>query len=248
MHSRVHPKYKTKYRVRNSAEYDRTLVQRGDITLWFSPDAEDTWTPGSSGKRGDQRKFSDQAIETALVLRLVFNLPLRQTEGFLRSVLSLMALDLEAHAHLGHGLPDRGLDRRSRFQRDPGGGTGHLRDPGRSGELDPRGALHGSDLEGAGSGYAALGSLYLLGLPALIHLGHAPGAAEVSRSEPLPLPRRELLLRLGIMILFGLGPGPTWAFMERLGVHIGLEVGRIGWILAVGFLCGSGGSLLADSG
>jgi len=100
---------------------------------------------------------------------------------------------------------------------------------------------------GIAAGYAALGSLYLLGLPALIHLGHAPGAAAVSRSEPLPLPRRELLLLLGIMILFGLGPGPTWAFMERLGVHIGLEVGRIGWILAVGFLCGSGGSLLAGA-
>ncbi len=99
MNSRVHPKYKTKYRVSNWAEYDRALVQRGDITLWFSPDAADSWTPGPSGKRGGQRKFSDQAIETALVLRLVFKLPLRQAEGFLRSILSLMALDLEAPGH-----------------------------------------------------------------------------------------------------------------------------------------------------
>ena len=99
MNSRVHPKYKTKYRVSNWAEYDRALVQRGDITLWFSPDAADSWTPGPSGKRGGQRKFSDQAIETALVLRLVFNLPLRQAEGFLRSILSLMALNLEAPDH-----------------------------------------------------------------------------------------------------------------------------------------------------
>ncbi len=99
MNSRVHPKFKTKYRVSNWAEYDRALVQRGDITLWFSPDAADSWTPGPSGKRGGQRKFSDQAIETALMLRLVFNLPLRQAEGFLRSVLSLMALDLEAPDH-----------------------------------------------------------------------------------------------------------------------------------------------------
>ncbi len=99
MKSRVHPKYKTKYRVSNWAEYDRALVQRGDTTLWISPDAADSWTPGPSGKRGGQRKFSDQAIETALVLRLVFKLPLRQAEGFLRSVLSLMALDLEAPDH-----------------------------------------------------------------------------------------------------------------------------------------------------
>jgi hypothetical protein len=99
MNSRVQPKYKTKYRASNWAEYDRALVQRGDITLWISPDAADTWTPGPFGKRGGQRKFSDQAIETALVLRLVFNLPLRQAEGFLRSVLSLMALDLETPDH-----------------------------------------------------------------------------------------------------------------------------------------------------
>ena len=99
MNSRVHPKYKTKYRVSNWAEYDRALVQRGDITLWISEDATDTWSPEPSGKRGGQRKFSDQAIETALVLRLVFKLPLRQAEGFLRSVLSLMALDLEAPDH-----------------------------------------------------------------------------------------------------------------------------------------------------
>ena len=83
----------------NWAEYDRALVQRGDITLWISADAADVWLPEPSGKRGGQRKFSDQAIETALTLRLVFNLPLRQAEGFLRSVLSLMALDLEAPDH-----------------------------------------------------------------------------------------------------------------------------------------------------
>jgi hypothetical protein len=99
MNSRVHPKYKTKYRVSNWAEYDRALVQRGDITLWISEDATDTWSPEPSGKRGGQRKFSDQAIETALVLRLVFNLPLRQTEEFLRSLLSLMALGPEAPDH-----------------------------------------------------------------------------------------------------------------------------------------------------
>ena len=99
MNSRVHPKYKTKYRVSNWAEYDRALLQRGDITLWISADAADTWTPGPSGKRGGQRKFSDQAIETALVLRLVFKLPLRQAEGFLRSILSLMDIDLEAPDH-----------------------------------------------------------------------------------------------------------------------------------------------------
>ena len=99
MRSRVHPKYKTKYRVSNWPEYDRALVERGDIILWISEDAISSWKPAPTGLRGGQKKFSDHAIETALTLRLVFNLPLRQAEGFLRSVLSLMGVALEAPDH-----------------------------------------------------------------------------------------------------------------------------------------------------
>ncbi len=64
--------------------------------------------------------YSDLAIETALTLRLLFHLPLRQTEGFLGSILTLMGLDhpcpdhttlsrrnrtIEVPRHLNH-LPD----------------------------------------------------------------------------------------------------------------------------------------------
>ncbi len=99
MKSRVHPKYKTKYHVGNWPEYERALVQRGDVTLWLSADATDAWKPSPSGRPGGQRRFSDLAIETALTLRLVFRLPLRQTEGFLRSVLALLSSDLDAPDH-----------------------------------------------------------------------------------------------------------------------------------------------------
>ena len=99
MKSKVHPKYKTKYRVANWPEYERALVQRGDITLWVSEAAIATWAPAPSGRRGGQRKFSDLAIETALTLRLVFRLPLRQAEGFLRSLFSLMDIGLDVPDH-----------------------------------------------------------------------------------------------------------------------------------------------------
>jgi len=99
MNEIVHPNYKAKYRLRSWSVYDRALVQRGDITLWISQDAIASWKPAPTGLRGAQRKFSDHAIETALTLRLVFKLPLRQAEGFLRSVLSLMGVDLEAPDH-----------------------------------------------------------------------------------------------------------------------------------------------------
>jgi hypothetical protein len=82
MKSKVHPKYKTKYRVGNWAEYEQSLVRRGDLTLWISEDAIAAWAPEPTGQRGGQLKYSDLAIETALALHLVYHLPLRQTEGF----------------------------------------------------------------------------------------------------------------------------------------------------------------------
>ena len=96
MKSRVHPKYKTRYRVTNWREYESGLVQRGDVTVWLSSDALKAWKAKPTGRRGAQPKFSDLAIETALTMRLVFSLPLRQTEGFLGSLFKLMGVDLEA--------------------------------------------------------------------------------------------------------------------------------------------------------
>ena len=99
MKSRVHPKYKTKYHVGNWSAYDRALVQRGDITVWLAPDAIATWEAVGVGTRGGQRQYSDLAIETALTLRLIFHLPLRQTEGFLTSIFRMLGLDLSAPDH-----------------------------------------------------------------------------------------------------------------------------------------------------
>jgi Transposase DDE domain len=100
-HKRPHrrPTYKTAYRVKNWHEYDQALRDRGDITLWISQDALDAWTPPMTGKRGAPPVYSDVAIETALTLRLLFRLPLRQTEGFLGSVLKLMRLTLPCPDH-----------------------------------------------------------------------------------------------------------------------------------------------------
>ena len=99
MKSRVHPPYKTKYHVGNWPAYDRALVQRGDVTLWLAPDAIATWAAVGIGKRGGQLQYSDLAIETALTLRLIFHLPLRQTEGFLTSIFGMLGLDLSAPDH-----------------------------------------------------------------------------------------------------------------------------------------------------
>jgi hypothetical protein len=122
--SRVHPKYKTKYKVRNGSAYDRALVRRGDMTLWFTQEAIDAWAPRTTGKRGAQAKYSYLAIETALTLGLVFNLPLRQTEGLLNSLLHLMGLDLCAPDHTT--LSRRGLELNVSLPVQPPDGALHL--------------------------------------------------------------------------------------------------------------------------
>ena len=99
MKSRVHPKYKTKYRVRTWASYERALIGRGNITIWLSRTALAAWKPEGTRTRGAPPKYSDLAIETALTLRLLFHLPLRQAEGFLTSLFHLMGLDLRSPDH-----------------------------------------------------------------------------------------------------------------------------------------------------
>jgi hypothetical protein len=61
MNSRVHPKYKTKYRVNNWSEYDRALVQRGEITLWMSEDAIEDWKPATRLRFMHQRPGHESA-------------------------------------------------------------------------------------------------------------------------------------------------------------------------------------------
>ena len=46
--------------------------------MWLAPDAIATWEAVGVGTRGGQPQYSDLAIETALTLRLIFHLPLRQ--------------------------------------------------------------------------------------------------------------------------------------------------------------------------
>lgn len=86
---------KIKYRIRNWSQYNKSLVQRGSINIWLSEDAIEKWTAlHSKHKQGRPYIYSDDAILTALIIRSVFNLPLRSLQGFLLSIMSLMKLDL----------------------------------------------------------------------------------------------------------------------------------------------------------
>ena len=92
-------KKKAVYPVKNWTAYDQALVQRGSLTVWLSEEAIDGWSYTGPTQRGAQFEYSDLAIETALTFRKLFHLPLRQTEGFIRSLLERMDLDLDAPDH-----------------------------------------------------------------------------------------------------------------------------------------------------
>ena len=92
--SRRHKFNKAKYTVTNWKDYTESLRRRGDITIWFSEDAIKDWHPKKiPGKPGRPKEYSELAIECCLMLRQVYKLPLRQTEGFLKSLITLMGLD-----------------------------------------------------------------------------------------------------------------------------------------------------------
>ena len=79
---------KTKYRIHNWPEYNKALVQRGSITLWFSEECQKKWHDSSKEKKGRPRIYSDEAILCALLVRSVYHLPLRALQGFLFSLIT----------------------------------------------------------------------------------------------------------------------------------------------------------------
>ena len=70
------------YRVTNWPEYDRALVQRGSLTIWFDEAfLRERWRPAPTGRRGAPFQYSDIAIQALLTLKAVFDLPYRMVEG-----------------------------------------------------------------------------------------------------------------------------------------------------------------------
>lgn len=88
-----------KRRVRNWAEYDAALCQRGSLTVWVSQEAIDSWKAAPRSTPGGQPAYSDLAITAALMLRAVFRMALRQTEGLIDSVVRLLGIDLPIPDH-----------------------------------------------------------------------------------------------------------------------------------------------------
>ena len=111
-----------KHRVTNWRDYDTALRNRGSLTIWFTKEALVGWRAQSRKTPGGQPHYSNLAIETALTLRAVFRLALRQSEGLIGSIMELLEIDLPVpdHSTLSRracGVPVQNL---------PRSGTGEL--------------------------------------------------------------------------------------------------------------------------
>src|SRR5689334_25434153 len=92
--SRHHHIPEQRHRVTNWPVYDASLRQRGSLTVWFTDAAIAAWRAEPRTTRGGQPWYSEIAILTALTLRAVYRLGLRQTEGLIGSIIHLLGLDL----------------------------------------------------------------------------------------------------------------------------------------------------------
>lgn len=79
------------YKIRNWASYNRALKERGSLTIWFDPSM--AWVAKPTGRRGRQPDYSAAAIQACLTMKVAFGMALRQTTGFVESLLRLIGLD-----------------------------------------------------------------------------------------------------------------------------------------------------------
>ncbi len=78
-------------RATNWPACDEALRRRGSLTIWFDPGIN--WDAVPNGRRGRQQTCSDAAIQTCLSMQVLFGMALRQTAGFVGSLLPLAGLD-----------------------------------------------------------------------------------------------------------------------------------------------------------
>lgn len=91
---------KSTRKITNWLRYNKALLNRGSLTFWIDEQTIKSWCcTEHHGRRGRGFVFSDVAIETALVVKGVFNLSLRALEGFTNSVFKLANVPLTSPSY-----------------------------------------------------------------------------------------------------------------------------------------------------
>ncbi|AMQ43387.1 IS5 family transposase [Aeromonas veronii] len=68
--------------ITNRPQYNKSLINRGSLTFWVDAEAMRNWFHHDHhGRRGRSQLYTDQTISTFLMLKGMFNLTLRATQG-----------------------------------------------------------------------------------------------------------------------------------------------------------------------
>jgi hypothetical protein len=84
------------YRITNWPQYNQSLIQRGDLTLWLHDDVIESCKnpkPADSEGRGRPRLYPDLLVKAMLCIRYYYHLPLRATEGYFRSLMKIIGVE-----------------------------------------------------------------------------------------------------------------------------------------------------------
>ena len=84
----------SRYKRINWNEYNRSLELRGSITVWMNPAALHEWYHLGKKQRGAQYQYSGMCVQLCLIVRRIYHLPLRQTEGFVGGLFQSAGLKL----------------------------------------------------------------------------------------------------------------------------------------------------------
>jgi hypothetical protein len=91
---------KDKYKIRNRKAYNKALQQRASVSIWIEESLLREWKGINKEKKVVAEKlYPDSIIECCLLLGKVYHQPLRQTQGFINSLLWLMG-------HKAYQVPD----------------------------------------------------------------------------------------------------------------------------------------------
>lgn len=83
------------YQLKNWSAYNQSLKQRGSLEIWVDAAVEEKWYYQGKRHRGGQYTYSDKCIEIGCIVKEVYHLGYRQTEGFLKSLIKQMGWAVE---------------------------------------------------------------------------------------------------------------------------------------------------------
>ena len=77
---------------RDWKQYNKHLINRGNLNFWITKKALKFWIAKKSKKAGRPFTFSDESIKAMLIIRFKFQLSLRELEGFFKSLSKLIGI------------------------------------------------------------------------------------------------------------------------------------------------------------